>query len=215
MTSRTAVRFSSSNSTPTGNAVLTKTEALDVFKSSGALLDGHFVLTSGRHASQYFEKFDVLRNPRHAESLCADLAERLAPFSPEVILGPTTLGVLIAYEVAKQLGVVAAFGEKGPDNSRFLRRPDHIAAGARVAVVDDILTTGGSVVECLHLCTARNATAVAAGVLVDRSGGTAEETLGLPLVATLSLTVQSWSPDEVPDWLSAIDLTRPGSTGKK
>jgi orotate phosphoribosyltransferase len=196
-------------------SLLTNDEALEIFTSCGALLHGHFVLTSGRHAAQYFEKFDVLRSPAHAERLCADLAERLRPLRPEVILGPTTLGVLIAYEVARQLGVVAAYGEKGPDNSRFLRRPDHLPADAKVAVVDDILTTGGSIIECLDLCRASGAEAVGAGVLVDRSGGTAGQTLGIPLVATLSLTVESWAPNDVPEWLAATPITRPGSTGKK
>lgn len=195
--------------------LLTPAEATAVFEDSGALLSGHFVLTSGRHSATYFEKFHVLRSPRHVERLCADLAERIAPFQPDAVVGPTTLGVLLAYEVAKQLGTDAVYAEKGPDGKRMLRRPEHLALGSKVAIVDDILTTGGSIAECLELCASSGATAVVAGVLVDRTNGAAAATLGLPVVATLSLAVESWAPDDVPDWLSGIAVSRPGSTGKK
>jgi orotate phosphoribosyltransferase len=200
---------------PGADVLLTTDQALAVFTDSGALLDGHFVLTSGRHAAQYFEKFHVLRSPRHVERLCADLAGRLAPFRADIIMGPTTLGVLLAYEVAKQLGVSAVYAEKSPDGQRMLRRPEHLPSGARVAIVDDILTTGGSLRECLDLCKRSNAVAVAAGVLVDRTAGAAAATLGVSIVATLSLMVESWASEEVPPWLAAIPVERPGSTGKK
>lgn len=194
---------------------LTNDDVLSIFTDSGALLEGHFVLTSGRHAASYFEKFDVLRYPSHMESLCAHIASGIvkAGIDVDVVLGPTTLGIVMAYEVAKQLGATAAYGEKGPDNTRFLRRPDHMRADQRVLVVDDVLTTGGSIRECIDLVTLVGATLVGVGVLVDRSGGATE--FGVPLVSALSLTVESWAPDEVPDWLAAIPITRPGSTGKK
>jgi orotate phosphoribosyltransferase len=195
--------------------LLTPAEATAVFEDAGALLTGHFVLTSGRHSATYFEKFHVLRSPRHVERLCADLAERLGAAHPDVVLGPTTLGVLLAYEVAKQLGIPAAYAEKAPDGSRMLRRPEHLPVGSRVAVVDDILTTGGSIAECLELCARAGAEPVIAGVLVDRTDGGAADALGIPVVATLSLLVESWAPDEVPDWLAALPVSRPGSTGKK
>jgi orotate phosphoribosyltransferase len=192
---------------------MTQQQALQMFEESGALLTGHFVLTSGRHSDRYFEKFHVLRHPRHVAALCEDLAERLAPTRPDVVLGPTTLGILLAYEVARFLGVPAAYGEKGSEGARFLRRPEHLPAGSRVAVVDDILTTGGSIRECLDLVARHQAQPVAVGVLVDRSGGTLD--FGVPLEATLSLLVQSWDASELPDWLEEIPVTRPGSTGKK
>ncbi len=195
--------------------LLTAEQATAIFTESGALLEGHFVLTSGRHSAQYFEKFHVLRSPAHVERLCADLAERIAPYRPDVVVGPTTLGILLAYEVAKQLGVTAAYAEKGPDGRRILRRDEHLPEGSRVAVVDDILTTGGSIRECLELCADRRAEPVVAGVLVDRTNGAAADSLGLPLVACLSLSVESWAPDDVPDWLAARPIERPGSTGKK
>jgi len=189
-------------------------DVLRIFEESGALLSGHFVLTSGKHSDQYFEKFNVLNQPWHVETLCKELAVRLADTKPDVVLGPTTLGVLLAYETAKHLGVPAAYGEKGADGKRFLRRAEHIAPGQRVAVVDDVLTTGGSVRECIELVEAQGATLCGVGLLVDRSGGTI--TFGdAPTVSLLSLQVNAYLPDAVPDWLAAIPITRPGSTGKK
>ena len=193
---------------------MTDSDVLAIFEQSGALLSGHFVLTSGKHSAQYFEKFNVLNQPAHVETLCRELAARLAPFEPDVVLGPTTLGVLLAFETAKHLGIPAAYGEKNADGKRFLRRSEHIAPGQRVAIVDDILTTGGSIRECLELVEAHGATTCAVGLLVDRSNGTV--TFGDALtVSLLSLQVEAFAPDTVPDWLAAVPVTRPGSTGKK
>jgi orotate phosphoribosyltransferase len=192
---------------------LSESDTLQIFEQSGALLTGHFVLTSGRHSDRYFEKFHVLKEPGHVATLCAELAERSAELGATVVLGPTTLGILLAYEVAKQLGVPAAYGEKNADGKRFLRRPEHLPAGSRVLIVDDILTTGGSVRECIELVENADSTVCGVGVLVDRSGGSAD--FGVPLRTTLSLQVQSWDASEIPDWLAAIPITRPGSTGKK
>lgn len=194
---------------------LTDDDVLAIFRDSGALLEGHFVLTSGRHAASYFEKFDVLRFPRNVKILCAHIASEVERWRIEVdvVLGPTTLGIVMAYEVAKQLGATAAYGEKGPDGTRFLRRPDHMCKGQRVLVVDDVLTTGGSIRECIDLVSSVGATLAGVGVLVDRTGGVTD--FGVPLISALSLSVESWAPDEVPPWLEAVAVTRPGSTGKK
>lgn len=194
---------------------LTDDDVLALFSETGALLRGHFVLTSGRHADTYFEKFDVLRYPQHVETLCSLIAQKVrdAGVVVDVVLGPTTLGIVMAYEVAKQLGATAAYGEKSPNGERVLRRPGHLRAGDRVLVVDDVLTTGGSIRECTQLVDSVEATLVGVGVLVDRTGGTAD--FGVPLVSALSLDVQSWAPDEVPPSLAEIPISRPGSTGKK
>lgn len=200
---------------PLRSPAVTDAEVLALFESCDALLHGHFILTSGRHADTYFEKFDVLRWPVHVQSLCTEIAGRVrtASIPVDVVLGPTTLGIVLAYELAKQLGVPAAYGEKGPDNTRFTRRPDHVAAGSAVLVVDDVLTTGGSVRECMALVNSVGAHTSGVAVLVDRSAGGVN--FGAPLVSALSLEVQSWAPDEVPEWLAAIPVSRPGSTGKK
>ena len=125
----------------------------------------------------------------------------------------TTLGILLAYEVAKQLGVTAAYGEKGTDGKRMLRRPEHLMAGQRVLIVDDVLTTGGSIRECMELVESIGATLCGVGVVVDRSGGKLD--FGAPLAATLSINAVSYAEDELPAELAAIPITRPGSTGKK
>ena len=122
-------------------STLTDTDVLRIFEESGALLTGHFVLTSGFHSAKYFEKFNVLAHPRHVESLCGELADRLADTKPDVVVGPTTLGILLAYEVAKRLGTPAGYAERDADGKRVLKRGVRIEAGQRVLVVDDILTT--------------------------------------------------------------------------
>jgi orotate phosphoribosyltransferase len=192
---------------------LTESDVLTIFEQSGALLTGHFILTSGKHSDRYFEKFDVLNQPAHVETLCRELAARLADTQPDVVLGPTTLGILLAFETAKHLGVTAAYGEKGADGKRFLRRPDHLKAGQRVVIVDDVLTTGGSIRECMTLVEEIGATLCGVGVLVDRSGGTID--FGVPLRSLLPMQVQAFEADAVPEWLAAIPVHRPGSTGKK
>ncbi len=194
---------------------LSDDDAFALFESCGALKTGHFVLTSGRHSDRYFEKFDVLRWPVHVAALGEELAARAtaAGIVADVVLGPTTLGIVLAYEVGRRLDLPVAYGEKGPDNTRMVRRPDHLTSDMRVLVVDDVLTTGGSIRECLGLVASVGATPVGVGVLVDRTGGTID--FGVPLVSTLSLVAQSWAPDELPEWLDAIAITRPGSTGKK
>lgn len=199
-------------------SLLADADVLRIFEESGAVLNGHFVLTSGAHSPQYFEKFHVLALPRHVETLCRELAARLSHTQADVVLGPTTLGVLLAYETAKHLPnhPTAAYGEKNAETGkRFLRRAEHIAAGQRVLVVDDVLTTGGSVRECIALVEEVGATLCGVGVLVDRSEGAVSFGANVPFAALLSMNVEKYAPDAVPDWLAAIPITRPGSTGKK
>ncbi len=194
---------------------VTNDEVAELFVQSGALLRGHFVLTSGRHSDQYFEKFDVLRWPEQVATLCAELAARVraAEIEATVVLGPTTLGIVLAYELGKQLGLPAAYGEKNAEGKRFVRRTDHLTERDRVLIVDDILTTGGSIRECQVLVDSVGATNVGAAVLVDRANGKLD--LGVPLIAALAVEVQSWDANELPEWLAAVPISRPGSTGKK
>lgn len=194
---------------------MTDDEVRALFAQCGALLSGHFVLTSGRHSDQYLEKFDVLRWPEHVATLGEELAHRVrvAGIAADVVLGPTTLGIVLAYEIGRRLGLPAAYGEKAADGTRFVRRADHLRADDRVLIVDDILTTGGSIRECQALVASVGAVCAGAAVLVDRTNGSLD--LGMPLVSALAIDVQSWAPDEVPEWLAAIPAVRPGSTGKK
>ena len=191
--------------------MLTNEEALQIFKDAGALLEGHFLLASGYHSAQYVEKFQVLQFPLYVERLCAALAERFAGDEVDVVLGPTTGGVLLAYEVAKRLGTRGIFAERGDDGKgRVLRRGFAIREGERVLVVDDILTTGGSVNDTLQVVEGAGGVLVGVGVLADRSGGAVD--FGVPLEALLTLNVEKYAPDALPDWLAAIPLTERGTT---
>src|SRR5437762_10150961 len=148
---------------------VTNDEAKLLFEQAGALLTGHFLLSSGLHSGQYLEKFRLLQNPRLGEPMCEALAARLTDSGAEVVLGPTTAGIILAYNVARHLGLEARFAER-EDGRMTLRRGQELNPGTRVLVVDDILTTGGAVKECLKVVEERNAELVGVGVLGDRSG---------------------------------------------
>ena len=131
------------------DASLREASVESLFAAAGALLDGHFLLKSGRHAGRYLEKFLVLQHPRYGVELCRRFAETLAPSAPTLVVGPTTGGVLLSFETARQLGgsVRAAFAEPIEGGGRTLRRGWSIASDERVVLVDDILTTGASLIE--------------------------------------------------------------------
>ena len=190
---------------------MTNDEAFAIFKDSGALLEGHFLLASGYHSATYLEKFQVLQFPRYVERMCAEIARRFADAQVEVVVGPTTGGMLLAYEVAKHLGVRGIFAERGDDGKgRVLRRGFTIREGERVLVVDDILSTGGSVRDTIDTVNEWRGRLVGIGVLADRSGGTVD--FGVPLEALLTLNVEKFAPDAIPGWLAAIPLTERGSS---
>jgi orotate phosphoribosyltransferase len=191
--------------------MLTNDEVLQMFRDSGALLEGHFLLASGYHSAVYLEKFQVLQFPPYVERLCQEIARRFAGDGVQVVVGPTTGGVLLAYEVAKSLGVRGIFAERGDDGKgRVLRRGFEIREGENVLVVDDILTTGGSVRDTLEVVEGYSGNLVGVGVLADRSGGAVD--FGVPLESLLKLDVEKFAPDALPDWLAAIPLTERGTT---
>ena len=183
-----------------------------LFERSGALLDGHFLLKSGRHAARYLEKFLVLQHPPIAVELCRRLAGALTPYGPTLVVGPTTGGVLLSFETARQLGggVRAAFAEPVPEGGRAMRRGWPIDPGERVVVVDDILTTGASLLETLEAVRAAGAEPVAAAVLVDRSTEPAE--VGVPLHALDRIEIPSWEPNACPLCADGVPLRKPGSS---
>jgi orotate phosphoribosyltransferase len=183
-----------------------------LFADAGALLDGHFVLKSGRHAARYLEKFLVLQHPRFGVELCRRLAEGLAPFEPSLVVGPTTGGVLLAFETARQLGgsVRAAFAEPVPDGGRALRRGWVVAADERVALVDDILTTGASLVETAEAVRAAGPEPLAAAVMVDRSVEPVQ--LGFPLHAVGRIEIPSWESDACPLCAEGVPPRKPGTS---
>lgn len=186
---------------------------LDQLREIGALKTGHFLLSSGRHSDVYLEKFDLLRDPRATEQICRGFAERFATENVDVVVGPTTGGVILAFETARQLGVAAAYAERRSDGSagREIRRGTTFSHGARVLLVDDILTTGGSVRETLTALEPHPVEIIVVAVLVDRSGG--QTTFGdVPLFALATQTVESWPADECPLCRQGVPLVKPGTT---
>ena len=185
---------------------------LETLQSTGAVKQGHFLLSSGRHSDQYVEKFDLLRRPEATSAVCAMLVEQFRDRGVEVVVGPTTGGVVLAFEVARQLGVSAAYAERTATNGpgREFRRGTSFSVGSRVLVVDDILTTGGSVRETLDALSSHPVYVVGVAVLVDRSGGTAE--INSPLVALARLSAASWDSGDCPLCRRGEPLVKPGTT---
>ena len=191
---------------------LTEQQALDLFKQAGAFLEGHFILTSGLHSPHYVEKFRVLEHPRITEQLCAQIAENFAGEGVTVVIGPVTGGVILAHEVGKQLGTRAMFTER-VDGKMALRRGFSIGPQDRVLVVEDIVTTGGSVFEVLEVVKETGASIAGLGFLVDRSGGRVE--FGIPSKPLITLDVVTYPPDNCLLCQNGSVAMKPGSTGKK
>ena len=179
-----------------------------IFIESEAFQRGHFTLSSGRHSGEYWEKFWVLQWPHHVQALCGEIARRYRGDAIETVLGPTTGGILLAFEVARQLGVRALYAEK-EDGQRLLRRGLQLAAGTRTLIVDDILTSGGAIRECLDLARQHGAEIVGAAALVDRSGGTVD--LGTRLESLLTVDSETFAPYECPLCVAGIPNSQAGN----
>ena len=184
----------------------------ELFAAAGALLEGHFVLKSGRHAGRYLEKFLVLQHPRYGVELCRRFAEALAPYEPTLVVGPTTGGVLLSFETARQLGgsVRAAFAEPAAGGGRSLRRGWSIGADERVVLVDDILTTGVSLLETVEAVRAAGVEPLAAAVMVDRSVQPVE--LGVPIHTLGRVEIPSWEADACELCAAGVPVRKPGSS---
>jgi orotate phosphoribosyltransferase len=192
--------------------VTAPSDILETLRASGALKRGHFVLSSGRHSDQYIEKFDLLRQPRATSEACRMIARRFQDEGIDVVAGPTTGGVILAFEVARQLGVAAAYAERSEksDAAREFRRGTTFSAGSRVLVVDDILTTGGSLRETLSALSSHPVEVAAVAVLVDRSGG--EVDLGVPYVALAAMDIATWDVKVCPLCQQGEPIVKPGTT---
>jgi len=179
----------------------------ELLESSGAILRGHFILTSGRHSDIYFEKFRVLENPAVLSALCAEIADAHRNLPLDFIAGPTTGGIIIAFEVARQLGLPAVYIET-EDGKKTLRRNKTLPAGAVGLIVDDVLTTGRSLVESREAIEAAGGNVAAYAVLIDRS-----QSLDLewPLFGAYRVEAVSYAADELPDWLAKIPAVKPGT----
>lgn len=190
---------------------LTPDTALDLFRAAGAFLEGHFILTSGLHSPHYVEKFRVLEHPDITARLCSQIAENYRETSPTVVIGPATGGIILAHETAKHLGIRAMFTER-IDGRMLLRRGFSIGAEDRVLLVEDVVTTGGSILEVVDVVRATGASIVGLGYLVDRSGGRAD--FGVPATPLITLDVVTYQPESCPLCAGGSTAIKPGSTGK-
>lgn len=180
-----------------------------LLESSGAVLRGHFLLTSGRHSNVYFEKFRVLEQPHVLSALCAEIASHFSGVEkPDLVAGPTTGGIIIAFEVARQMGLPALYIES-ENGQKKLRRGAQVPPGSRVLIVDDVLTTGTSVREVIEVVRQAGGTPSGVGVLIDRAETPPD--FGAPLFAAHKVQAHSFSADQVPAWLEAIPITKPGT----
>jgi orotate phosphoribosyltransferase len=187
---------------------MTTAEALDLFRSTGALLEGHFVLRSGLHSRQFFQCALALQSMPIVERFGAALAEKLQELKAETVIAPAMGGLVIGQEVARQLGIRFIFAEK-EEGRLVLRRGFRIRPGERLLVVEDVVTQGGRVQETIDIVRAHQGTVVGVAMVVDRSDGTVN--LGVPTVSLIRLQVETFPPDQLPADLTAIPATKPGS----
>lgn len=186
---------------------------LDTLREAGALKQGHFLLASGRHSDQYVEKFDLLRQPRATEQACRMMISEIGDLDDiDLVVGPTTGGILLAFEIGRQLGLPAAYAERADEGSskRAFKRGTVIEPGAKVLLVDDILTTGGSIYATLDALREVDADVRHVAVLVDRS--ITELDFGAPLTGLARLDIQTWDPAEYPLCADGVPAVKPGST---
>jgi len=196
--------------------VATAASIEELFDAAGALRRGHFLLKSGRHSARYMEKFAVLQYPTLAVEIGRRLAEALAQYDPTMVVGPTTGGVLLAFETARQLEgqlghqVRGVFAEPMERGRRALRRGWPVSTDDRIALVDDILTTGASLVETADAVRAAGGEPLAAAVIVDRSTGPAS--FGFPQHALGRIEIASWEAEGCPRCAAGERLVKPGSS---
>ena len=185
--------------------------AQQLFEKSGAVLKGHFLLTSGLHSPVYWEKFQVLQYPQYTQELCRQISEHFKDQDIQVVAGPTTGGVILAFEVGRQLGVRGIFAEKKEGTSeRSFRRGFNIAKGERVLLVDDILTTGTSIQQVIQAINDLEGKLVGIGVLVDRSDKALD--FGVPLFSCVRSATITYKPEECPLCQAGIPLEKRGSS---
>jgi len=180
----------------------------EIFEKSGAILKGHFLLASGRHSPVYWEKFRVLQYPNYTQQLCRLIANHFQKQKIQVVAGPTTGGITLAFEVARQLGVRGIFAEKEGEKERAFRRGFGIKPGERVLIVDDILTTGNSIRQVIAAVRKAKGEIIGIGVLVDRSEQKMD--FGVPLFSCLRSETITYPPQDCPLCKAKIPLVRPG-----
>lgn len=187
---------------------VTEDVVLGMFRESGALLEGHFLLSSGLHSSGYLQCALVLQHPKLAESLGRMLADQLQLLSATAILSPAIGGLIIGHEVARAVGVRAMFAER-QDKVLTLRRGFTLSADDRVIVIEDVVTTGGSTRETIAVAEQAGAQVIGAGSIIDRSGGATA--LGVPFHSLVTLRLPTYKPEECPLCAGGTPAIKPGS----
>jgi len=186
----------------------TDEEILNLFRQKNALLEGHFLLSSGLHSPAYLQCALVLQHPDVATELCFKLGGQFRGEKVDFVIAPALGGIIVAQEVAKALGVRAMFAER-VDGKLTLRRGFSISEGERAIVVEDVVTTGGSTKETMDVVTAAGGVVVAAGSILDRSGGTTD--LGVPFKSLVTLSIDTYKPEECPLCAKGVPFIKPGS----
>lgn len=190
--------------------MITQERVMEILKEAGVLLEGHFRLTSGRHSNRYLQCAKIFRNTKYSEELCAALAEQFQDDGVEVVIGPAMGAVQMAYEVSRGLGCENFFAERDEEGKMTLRRGFAVHPGQKVLLVEDVVTTGGSVCEVLELVKAAGGEVVGVGSIVDRTGGKID--FGVPFRAVISVDVESWEPEECPLCKEGkLPVVKPGS----
>ena len=191
---------------------MTENEILEIFRKHSAVLEGHFILSSGLHSNRYIQCALVLQHPRVAEQLCSELAAKLKNLGAKVVAAPALGGVIVSHEVARALGVRALFTER-QEGAMTLRRGFSLEPGEPTLVVEDVVTTGGSTRETMTAVEQAGGRIVGVGSLIDRSGGKVD--LGVPRAALVTLEVKNYDPADCPLCKSGIPAVKPGSRTKK
>jgi orotate phosphoribosyltransferase len=184
-------------------------DLLALFRQTGALLDGHFVLRSGLHSRQFFQCALLLQHTAIAADVCARLADKLRAIDCDAVISPALGGIVVGQEVGRALGKRHIFAEKA-DGGLVLRRGFQIAPGERFIVAEDVVTRGGRVQETIDIVRAHGGQVVGVGVIVDRSGGKHPD-FGCPFVSLVALNVETFPADEVPEDLGQVPAVKPGS----
>ena len=187
---------------------MTQDEVIQVFRETGALLEGHFLLRSGLHSRQYFQCALALQQMPVVEKLGAALARRVRALGAATVIAPAMGGLVIGQEVARQLGLRFIFAEKD-EGKLVLRRGFKIAPGEKLLVVEDVVTKGGRVQETIDIVRANSGQVVGVAILVDRSNGSVD--FGAPLVSLIAMRIETFEPDKLPPDLAAIPVVKPGS----
>lgn len=188
--------------------MLTKEQIIQIFKDKEVMLEGHFLLTSGRHSDKYMQCAKLFQYADVSEIICKQLAEQFAEKKIDLVVGPAIGGIIMAYEMGRQLGVKNIFAERENGQMAF-RRGFEVPEGANVLVVEDVVTTGGSVKEVITLLKEHGANVVGVGSVVDRSAGKVD--FGVEFKAVLSMEVVSYEPENCPICKSGLPLVKPGS----